>query len=72
MKAKTAEATTRIELVSTLQPKLLKYTIVNTYPHDTFNYTQGLEFYKDTLYERTRYKTGISLSKIRLQNGKSL
>jgi len=46
-------ATTRIELVSNITPKLLKYTIVNTYPHDTEAYTQGLEFCKDTLYEST-------------------
>jgi len=46
-------ATTRIELVSNITPKLLKYTIVNTYPHDTGSFTEGLEFYKDTLYEST-------------------
>jgi len=48
-----SEATERIELVSNVQPKLLKYTIVNTYPHDIEAYTQGLEFYRDTLYEGT-------------------
>jgi glutamine cyclotransferase len=48
-----SEATTRIELVSNVEPKLLKYTIVNTYPHDTASFTEGLEFYKDTLYEST-------------------
>jgi glutamine cyclotransferase len=48
-----SEATARIELVSNVQPKLLKYTIVNTYPHDTTSFTEGLEFYKDTLYEST-------------------
>jgi glutamine cyclotransferase len=46
-------ATTRIELVSNVEPKLLNYTIVNTYPHDTGSFTEGLEFYKDTLYEST-------------------
>ncbi len=53
-----AEATTSIELVSNIQPKLLKYTIVNTYPHDTAAYTQGLEFYRDTLYEGTGNGSG--------------
>ncbi len=47
------EITSRVELVSNIQPKLLKYTIVNTYPHDLKAYTQGLEFYRDTLYEST-------------------
>jgi glutaminyl-peptide cyclotransferase len=46
-------ATTRIELVSNVTPKALKYTIVNTYPHDTASFTEGLEFYNDTLYEST-------------------
>ena len=31
--------TTRLELVSKIQPKLLKYTIINTYPHDITAYT---------------------------------
>ena len=44
---------TRIEVVSSIEAKLLKYTIVNTYPHDIKAYTQGLEFYRDTLYEST-------------------
>ena len=55
-----AEATTRVELVSNIQPKLLNYTIVNTYPHDIQAYTQGLEFYRDTLYEGTGNGSGPS------------
>ena len=43
----------RIEIVSDFEPKLLSYAILNTYPHDTSAYTQGLEFYRDTLYEGT-------------------
>jgi glutamine cyclotransferase len=48
-----SEATTRIELVSNVTPKALKYTIVNMYSHDIGSFTEGLEFYKDTLYEST-------------------
>lgn len=44
---------TRVELISDITPKVLTYTIVNTYPHDIKAYTEGLEFYKDTLYEGT-------------------
>lgn len=47
------EATTRVEVISSIEPKLLSFTIVNTYPHDIKAYTQGLEFYRDTLYEGT-------------------
>ncbi|HEY0090844.1 MAG TPA: glutaminyl-peptide cyclotransferase, partial [Flavobacterium sp.] len=48
---KTSEAEDRIELVSDVQPSLLSYTVVNTYPHDITSFTEGLEFYRDTLYE---------------------
>jgi hypothetical protein len=41
---------TRVELVSDIQPKLLKYTIL--YSARYISYT-GLEFYRDTLYEGT-------------------
>lgn len=72
-----SEATMQIELVSNVNPKLLKYTIVNTYPHDTLAYTQGLEFYRDTLYEgtgqygssylrKTDYKTGKVYKEVKL------
>ncbi len=47
------EVTGRIEVVSDVQPKLLNYKILNTYPHDIKAYTQGLEFYRDTLIEST-------------------
>ena len=53
-----SEATDRVELVSNVEPKLLQYTIVNTYPHDIQAYTQGLEFYRDTLYEGTGNGSG--------------
>jgi glutamine cyclotransferase len=70
-----AEVTTRVELVSNIQPKLLKYTIVNTYPHDIQAYTQGLEFYRDTLYEGTGNGEGMSgkrgISSLRKTNYKT-
>lgn len=43
----------RIELVSHIEPKLLSYTILNTFPHDIKAYTQGLEFFNDFLLEGT-------------------
>lgn len=48
-----SEAESRIELVSNVTPKLLKYKILNKYPHDNMSFTEGLEFIKDTLYEST-------------------
>lgn len=54
------ETETRVELVSGIQPKLLTYEIVNVYPHDIKAYTQGLEFYRDTLFESTGNGAGNS------------
>lgn len=64
------ETTHRVEIISNIEPKLLTYTILNTYPHDSKAYTQGLEFYRDTLYEGTG-KNGISsLRKTDYKTGK--
>ncbi len=68
----------RSELVSEITPQLLSYTIVNVYPHDSKAYTQGLEFYRDTLFEGTGNgagnRTGIrgksSLRKTDYKTGK--
>ncbi|MFL9843606.1 glutaminyl-peptide cyclotransferase [Flavobacterium rhizosphaerae] len=63
------EATGRIELVSNVTPKILTYEIVNTYPHSTDAYTQGLEFYRDTLIEGTgRYGHSV-LHKLNYKTG---
>lgn len=72
------ETTARVELVSDVQPKLLTYTIVNIYPHSATSYTQGLEFYNDTLFEgtgqrgvskllKTDYKTGKAYTTVNLE-----
>ena len=34
-------------------PKLMSYSIVTTFPHDTSSYTQGLLIYKGEMYEGT-------------------
>jgi len=64
-------------IVNSTTPKLYRYEIVNTYPHDITSYTQGLEFYNGVLYESTGqygesklraldYKTGKVLKNIDL------
>jgi len=73
------EITSRVELVSNVTPKLLNFNIVNTYPHDTSSFTEGLEFFKDTLYEgtglrgfskllKTDYKTGKIYKSLKLED----
>lgn len=72
------EATGQVEVISPVKAKMLSFEIVNTYPHDTGSYTQGLEFYKDTLIEGTGqyqksvlrkndYKTGKAYKQISLE-----
>ncbi|AWH86212.1 glutamine cyclotransferase [Flavobacterium album] len=72
-----SEATARIEVVSSVKTQLVNFEVVNTYPHDTESYTQGLEFYRDTLFEGTgqygkstlrknNYKTGEAYKRISL------
>ena len=34
-------------------PKIMSYSVIATYPHDTSSYTQGLIVYKGQLYEGT-------------------
>ena len=73
------ETTARIEVISNVVPKLLNYTIVNTFAHDTLAFTEGLEFYRDTLIESTGqkgishfrkydYKTGKIFKQVNLEN----
>ena len=68
-----------ITILSHIKPKIYTYRIINEYPHDKEAYTQGLEFYNDTLYEstgqkgrstlrKTDYKTGKVLSSVKLDN----
>lgn len=64
------EVTSRVELVSHIQPKLLTYEIVNTYPHDIKSFTEGLEFYKDTLYESTGQNGSSYFRKYDYKSGK--
>ena len=73
------ETTTKVEMLSSIEPKILTYTILNTYPHDIASFTEGLEFYGDYLYEstgkngnsyvrKTDYKTGKSLQQVNIDS----
>ncbi|NJB69590.1 glutamine cyclotransferase [Saonia flava] len=76
---RTGEVLKEIKILSASSPEIYTYEIINTYPHDNEAFTQGLEFYADTLYESTgkrgssslrkvNYKTGEVLNKIDLEN----
>jgi glutamine cyclotransferase len=73
------ETSARVELMSGVEPKLLSYSLVRTYPHDTLAFTEGFEFYRDTLLESTGqkglshfrkydYKTGKIYKQINMDN----
>ncbi len=48
------------------------YEVVNTYPHDTGAFTQGLVFDNGTLYESTGIKGRSAVRKVDLKTGKVL
>lgn len=66
------EITKNIKVLSEKAPEVYTYEIVNTYPHDDKAYTQGLEFYNDTLYESTGHKGTSWLRKLDFKTGKVL
>lgn len=65
-----SNATKRIEVVSNVDAKPLKYKIVNIYPHDKKSFTEGLEFHNDTLYESTGQEGASYLRKYDYKTGK--
>lgn len=67
----TEKDSTRIEVVSAVaEPKVLTYSIVNTYSHDIHAYTQGLEFHDGVLYEGTGQYGESTLRKTDYKTGK--
>ena len=53
---KTEVDSAKVEIISDIIPKPITFKIVNTFKHDSLSFTEGLEFYKDTLYESTGLK----------------
>lgn len=53
-------------------PKIMSYSIISTYPHDTSSYTQGLQIYKGSLYEGTGNYGPSKLLRVDLKTGKAL
>jgi len=63
---------TNIVIVAAKMPEQYSFSVVNTYPHDTHAYTQGLEFLDGFLYESTGQNGESSLRKVELKTGKIL
>ena len=58
-----------ITLFAKRPPQPYTYEIINEFPHDEKAYTQGLEFYGDTLYESTGLRGYSSLRKMNFRTG---
>ncbi len=61
-----------VKIFNNNPPEIYTYKIINTFPHDQKAYTQGLEFYKDTLYESTGQYGNSSLRKTDFETGEIL
>ena len=62
--------TSTVTILNSELPKVYTYKIINEYPHDITSYTQGLEFYNDTLYESTGQLKESKLRKLEYKTGK--
>ena len=51
-------------------PAAISYNIINTFPHDTSSFTQGLQWYNNSLFEGTGNYGNSKLLKVDLQTGK--
>ena len=60
------------DVYSNKKPDIMTYEIIKEYNHDQKAYTQGLEFYKNSLYESTGLNGKSSLRKVDLNNGEIL
>ena len=61
-----------IEVFSNKKYDTYSYKIINTYPHDTNAFTQGLEYHNGFLYETTGRNGQSWLRKVELETGKVL
>lgn len=54
------------------KPTMFTYEVVNSFPHDTKAFTQGLQFYNGYLYESTGEEGNSSVRQVEIQTGKVL
>ncbi len=73
VKAQSSELTQQ-DMQLTVPGRIVNYTyeVVNTYPHDSAAFTQGLVFYQGALYESTGLNGASSLRKVELETGRVL
>ncbi|WP_226789777.1 glutaminyl-peptide cyclotransferase [Flagellimonas hadalis] len=72
IEGETVEIEEKIKLLAASAPEVYTYEIVNTYPHDTKAYTQGLEFHNGTLYESTGKRGSSTVRRVNFETGEVL
>jgi glutamine cyclotransferase len=65
----TRSTETSLTLLAKAPPKLFTYNILNSFPHKTTSYTQGLEFDGDLLYESTGLNGQSTLKTLDFKTG---
>jgi glutamine cyclotransferase len=63
--------TVNVEFKSPVKPSLFSYKVLNTYPHDTTSYTQGLEYHDGRFLESTGEYGESTLRWVDLETGKA-
>jgi glutamine cyclotransferase len=66
------DVTSNIVIVASKAPVQYTYQIVNTYPHDTSSYVEGLEYHDGVFYESDGQYGMSSLRKVEVKTGKVL
>ncbi|MDR1342707.1 MAG: glutaminyl-peptide cyclotransferase [Prevotellaceae bacterium] len=67
-----AAARANITVLAPNAPKSYGYTVVNAYPHDEHAYTQGLQVYRDELYESLGIYGQSAVRRVDLKSGNVL
>lgn len=62
-------AKTSVTILNNKAPKIYTFKVINEYPHDITSYTQGIEFFNDTIYESTGQYKESKLRKLNYKTG---
>ena len=71
-KGKSSDFKATFWIYSKEKPSLMSYRVLNSYPHDSTAYTQGLEFDGDDLYESTGLNGKSTVRKVNFKTGEIL
>ena len=61
-----------LKILSDIESKIYSYQVVNSYPHLTTSFTEGLEYYNGYIYEGTGNKGESYIYQLNLKTGKPI